>query len=60
MWFKNFKIKELLPLKCRDLGNDRVEITCGDRKITAIYFSEAAVKHIEETKRRLRSERVSK
>ena len=55
-WFQKLFIEkppELLPLKYRDLGNNEVEVSCGDRKITAICFSEDAVKHIEETKKRM-------
>jgi len=52
-WFQKLFSKESPPLKYRDLGNDRVEVSCGDRKITAICFSEAAVKHIEAAKKRI-------
>lgn len=41
------------PLQVRDLGGGNFEVVGKHRTIKGIYFSEAAMKHIDETKKRM-------
>ena len=52
-WFQKLFSKKQPPFKYRDLGNNEVEVSCGGKSIIAVYFSEAAMKHIEDTKKRM-------
>jgi len=48
-----WKKKKDPPLIFKDFGDGNGEITCGGKTTKVIYFSEAAVKHIEAAKKRM-------